>query len=304
VALPPLTLTPAEEGALRAFHPGGDRLSHHSGSRLGSRSGASVEFHEHKAYETGDDFRRVDWKVAARTGRLFMKTYREERSVRALALVDVSRSMRLPFPGAGERTRLEAAGAFAFLMERLFFFHKEEIGMASFAGRLLDWAPPETGGAHHRRLGDLLESWRSVSPGNEKVLRESDFSRTLHGVGERLGAPTDLYILSDFYAEASGLEASMAPLMARGHSLTLVCVLEPLEFSPQAPAGPEVVAVDGETGQKERVDSQVFRRGYGAAAEAHLAELSAWARQRGLGWLPWWAGRPSFPQFLSILEGR
>jgi uncharacterized protein (DUF58 family) len=263
-----------------------------------------VEFHEHKAYETGDDFRRVDWKVAARTGRLFMKTYREERSVRAVAMVDVSRSMRTPFPGAGGRTRLEAASAFAFLMERLFFFHKEEFGLGSFAGRLLDWTPPETGGEHHRRLCALIETWRAATASSEKVLRQTDFTQALHGAGERLGAPTDLYLLSDFYAEAAGLEKSLAPLISRGHALTLVCVLEPLEFAPQSPPGSELIAVDGETGAKERVDSLVFRKGYGAAAEAHLAELSSWARQRGLGWLPWWAGRPAFPQFLSILEGR
>src|SRR5947208_9167440 len=55
--------------------------------------GFSVEFTEHRAYQPGDELRYLDWKILARADRLFVKQFEEETNLRAMILVDVSRSM-------------------------------------------------------------------------------------------------------------------------------------------------------------------------------------------------------------------
>src|SRR3990167_2121277 len=64
-----------------------------SGLHRSPRRGFSVEFAEHRAYQTGDELRYVDWKLLARTDRLYVKQYEEETNLRAMLLLDTSRSM-------------------------------------------------------------------------------------------------------------------------------------------------------------------------------------------------------------------
>src|SRR5258706_8579555 len=63
--------------------------------------GFSLEFTEHRAYQPGDELRYLDWKILARADRLFVKQFEEETNLRAMVLVDVSRSMA--WRGTAER---------------------------------------------------------------------------------------------------------------------------------------------------------------------------------------------------------
>jgi len=65
------------------------------GARLGARPGASLEFHDHRAYQPGDDLRHLDWGVYARTDQLVLRRHRAEVSPRLELLLDVSASMAL-----------------------------------------------------------------------------------------------------------------------------------------------------------------------------------------------------------------
>src|SRR5689334_24269046 len=63
--------------------------------------GFSVEFTEHRAYQPGDELRYLDWRILARTDRPYVKQFEEETNLRAMVLVDVSRSMA--WRGAADR---------------------------------------------------------------------------------------------------------------------------------------------------------------------------------------------------------
>ena len=64
-----------------------------SGARLGRGPGASLEFHDHRAYEAGDDLRHLDWAVYARTDQLVLRRHRQEVSPRLEVIVDGTASM-------------------------------------------------------------------------------------------------------------------------------------------------------------------------------------------------------------------
>ena len=65
-----------------------------TGLHRSPRKGFSVEFAEHRPYQPGDDLRYIDWKIAARTDRWVVKQFEEETNLRAVLLLDVSRSMQ------------------------------------------------------------------------------------------------------------------------------------------------------------------------------------------------------------------
>ena len=65
--------------------------------------GFSVEFSEHKSYSAGDSIKNIDWKVYARTDKLFLKKYEEETNLRCHLIVDSSSSMFFPFRQASNK---------------------------------------------------------------------------------------------------------------------------------------------------------------------------------------------------------
>ncbi len=66
-----------------------------SGERLATEPGQSVEFHDFRPYQSGDELRYVDWRVYARTGRLYTRLHRAERAIHVHVVLDTSRSMQM-----------------------------------------------------------------------------------------------------------------------------------------------------------------------------------------------------------------
>ncbi|MBS3965918.1 MAG: DUF58 domain-containing protein [Truepera sp.] len=70
-------------------------LSRETGERMATEAGQSVEFHDYRPYQRGDELRYVDWKVYARTGRLYTRLYQAERTINVHLVIDTSPSMAL-----------------------------------------------------------------------------------------------------------------------------------------------------------------------------------------------------------------
>lgn len=84
-----------------------------AGTRLAQQAGASLEFHDRRAYSPGDDLRRLDWRTYGRTGELFVKVHRDEVEPRLDLVLDASRSMAVEDAKAQRTVDLAAIGALA-----------------------------------------------------------------------------------------------------------------------------------------------------------------------------------------------
>lgn len=93
----------------------GTTLGFEPGERLSREAGQSVEFHDFREYQPGDELRYVDWRAYARTGRLYTRLHRAERSLRLHLLLDTSASMAL---GGKDRFALELARQLTYLGQR------------------------------------------------------------------------------------------------------------------------------------------------------------------------------------------
>src|SRR5258705_6732291 len=93
--------------------------------------GFSVEFTEHRAYQPGDELRYLDWRILARSDRLFVKQFEEETNLRAMILVDASRSMA--WRGAPERlTKRAYADRLAAALALILLRQRDATGLVTF----------------------------------------------------------------------------------------------------------------------------------------------------------------------------
>src|SRR5207249_723318 len=151
--------------------------------------GFSVEFTEHRAYQPGDEPRYLDWKILARSDRLFVKQFEEETNLRAMLLVDASRSMA--WRGAPTRLtkrayadRLAAALALVLLRHRgndVIVFHLMDPAEAELSG------PPEVRFRDPESPASVVVRPRELARAYaETVRREVSAWRTAcrrHGIG-------------------------------------------------------------------------------------------------------------------------
>lgn len=176
--------------ALRS-HAGGDGLGQHS-----SRSrGAGLEFAQYRAYEPGDEPRRIDWKLHARSDRYFVREAERDSPLTAWIVVDASASMRQWDQAQPARSKLDAARTLAACVIELALRQGDRFGLVVLGGE----APRvvRAGGGARQRDRCLLELVQcrpaGAWPGEASV-------RTLW---ERVAPSSLVVLLSDFFDEAA-----------------------------------------------------------------------------------------------------
>ncbi len=114
----------------------------HAGENRSQAPGSSVEFHDYREYEPGDDYRHIDWNIYSRLDRLFVKVFTEERNRRLVLLIDHSSSMRVGDPPKVEYAR-QVAAALGYVALR----RGDHVRQAELSTRL-SWRTPWLRGRH------------------------------------------------------------------------------------------------------------------------------------------------------------
>ena len=220
--------------------------------------GASVDFAEHRGYVPGDDIRRVDWKLYARTDRYYIKEYEADSNSNFSVLLDVSKSM-----GFGTRgvTKLEygkmLAGCLTYLVHR----QRDRVGLVAFDNDIVDIVPPSA--KHMETVLHVLDRLKPANPGSLKV--------PLHKVAEHFGRRGLLILISDLYEEPDAVLDAIGPLRFRGHDIAVFHLLDPaeLDFSFREPSAFE----DLETGEQIPIVPDVLAAQYRDLVQAHVHAL-------------------------------
>src|SRR3954452_19741610 len=137
--------------------------------------GASIEFRQHRFYTPGDEPRRLDWRVFARTDRPYIKEYDEETNLRCVVLIDASGSMGY---GTKSGSKFDYAARLAAAMSYLMLGQTESVGLATTGETTQHWLPPHAGTHQLSRIIDLLD--RLTPQG------ESDVGAAMRATAERL----------------------------------------------------------------------------------------------------------------------
>lgn len=154
--------------------------------------GFSVEFAEHRLYNEGESTRHIDWKVYARTDKLFTKRYEEETNLRCLLAIDTSPSMYYPAESNAKiRFSTYAAAALAYLLNR----QRDAVGVCLFDDEIRHLSPIKSTATH---LDKIFTQLSSVSD-QPVTLRTTRVSPVLHEIAEKIHKRSLVILFSDMF---------------------------------------------------------------------------------------------------------
>ena len=185
--------------------------------------GYSAEFSQYRHYRPGDDFKYVDWKLFARTDRIYTKQFRETTNVRVQIVLDASASMGFrPEVGVSkiEYARLIAAG-FAYLVVS----QGDAVGLAVHDDGIRSYVGARGGRAH---LRSVLTALSAAAPGGGTAS-----ARALRRVVDLQRTRGALVFISDLYDDESGVDAELKRAARIGHDVIVFHVLTREELSIQ-----------------------------------------------------------------------
>jgi len=154
--------------------------------------GFSVEFAEHRLYNEGQSTRHIDWKVFARTDRLYTKQYEEETNLRCLIALDCSASMYYPQPGNDKiRFSIYAAAALSYLLTH----QRDAVGLALFSDQLEELTTIKSTPAHLDKVFKLLDQKLNAPT----KLKPTRIAEVLHTLAEKIHKRSLVVIFSDMF---------------------------------------------------------------------------------------------------------
>lgn len=221
--------------------------------------GFSVEFAEHRPYNTGDDLKHVDWKVYAKSERFYVKQYEEETNLRCYVLLDTSSSMFYKY--FGEWTKLRYASHFGSALMYMMHRQRDACGLITFSEEINTFIPAKSSYSHLRLIFTELEKLLSDEEEGAVEKRKTATAKVIHEIAERLNHRSLVVVLTDLFEnvdEQDQLISSLKHLRHRKHEVLLFNVLEQksereLDFPDR-----RVVMQDMETGsQMEVIPAQV-----------------------------------------------
>jgi uncharacterized protein (DUF58 family) len=245
-----------------------------SGAYRSSFRGSGIEFEEVRPYQPGDDVRTIDWKVTARTGDPYVKTYTEERQLRLHLVVDTSRSMDF---GSKDATKREVAAEVAALVTGAAAAQRDLVGLDLFSHGRRRHVRPQSGRAQVLRIVGAIAAEPALSADGNGL------AATLEALEKVLGRRGVLLVVSDFRGEDDQRWPVVAARLARRHDLVCVRVTDPLEE--ELPRAGWLAFEDPETGRVVDVDtnSRAVREAWAADARARRAAFEAAARRARAG---------------------
>ncbi|TWU25864.1 DUF58 domain-containing protein [Bythopirellula polymerisocia] len=231
--------------------------------------GSGIEFEEVRPYQFGDDVRAIDWNVTARTGRPFIKLFKEEREMSVMLLVDQSASQGMGSHWQTKReqvTELSATLAFSAIKGN------DRVGLTLFTDGIEKFVPPRKGTRHVLRLIRELLYCDPMGHG-------TSLTKVLDHLNRTMARRTVVFLISDF--QDTGYEKSLK-VARRKHDIIPVVVADQREM--KMPNVGLVRLRDAETGQMITFDtfSRANRRAYEEHAKRRMEQRDTLFRKLNL----------------------
>ena len=230
-----------------------------SGIHASPYKGFSVEFAEHREYTAGDDPRHLDYKMLARTDRMFVKQYEEETNMRVQILLDTSGSMG--FSHASQLTKLDYSAYLTAVLSYLMLRQRDSVGLTTFDSQVrLDM--PARGTARH--FNEMMTRLEQITPGGQ-----TDVAAMLHRLADRFRRRCLIVLVSDLYDEPEEVMRALHHFRHRKHEVIVFHVFDKAEVD--FPFRDEITLRDLETGQRLQIDPAYVRDDYRQRLQEFIA---------------------------------
>jgi len=258
-----------------------------SGMHKSPFHGFSAEFAEHKVYNQGESTKYIDWKLFAKTDRLYTKRYEEETNLRCHLIIDNSSSMHYPKLKEGEPFYESKIGfsvlASAVLMN-LLKKQRDAVGLSVFSDAYEYYAPEKGSDRHHRmilnKLEDLLE--------NPKVPKPTETVTFLHQIAEKLHRRSMIVLFTDMFqtGEETALFNALQHLKHDKHKVVLFHVIdEKRELNFDFDNAPRKF-IDVETGESVNLFAENIKETYEKNVESYFKKVAMTCAQNKIKYVP------------------
>ena len=201
--------------------------------------GQGLLFSDLKEYEPGDDIKLIQWSASSRTGKIFVKSFEEERDLKIIICLDISRSVNF----GSSRTNFQKALEFAALVTVLAEQSRDAVGLCLFSDTVHQYLEPVRSRFAFHRMIDALSADRPFAP-------KTDISRALGWLSAHAPRRSLIFVLSDFLSKPF-----FTPLnaLSRRHDVVLVGLVDPIEL--ELPTAGLLEIEDAETHRTLTIDT-------------------------------------------------
>lgn len=169
-----------------------------SGMHKSPFHGFSAEFAEHKIYNSGESTKHIDWKLFAKTDRLYTKRYEEETNLRCHLIIDNSSSMHFPKLKNNEpfyESKIGFSVLASAVIMNLLKKQRDAVGLSIYANNYEFYSPEKGSDRHHRMLLNQLENLLE----NPKEAKPTDTITFLHQIAEKVHRRSMIVLFTDMF---------------------------------------------------------------------------------------------------------
>jgi len=269
--------------------------------------GFSVEFAEHRIYNPGESTRNIDWKLFARTEKLFVKRYEEETNLRCQLVIDNSSSMYFPAYGQSGATpskigfAVECAAALTFLLRK----QRDAVGLSIISEQTELHTPSRSSSVHHKML--FAEMERLYRRENHSLSKRSNTAELLHHLAENIHKRSLVILFTDMIENTSSLNELFSALQHLKHNKHEVILFHVYEKNKELDFGFEnrpVKFVDMETGSEIKLNPADIKEQYTKNMAERFNEIKLKCMQYHIDFVPADINRGYEQVLLSFLVKR
>jgi uncharacterized protein (DUF58 family) len=243
----------------------------------------------------GDDIRHVDWKVFAKTDKVYLKQYLEETNLHLICVVDASESMGYGSIGSGDASwsKYDHATAIAASLSYLAIQQQDSVGLAVFDSELRKYFKPS----------NLPAQWKTITHELLLVprLKKTGTGRVLDQLAEKLTHRSVVVLLSDFFDDIDSVQHGLRHLRYRKHEVIAFQILDPMEM--EFPFEDVTLFKGMEEMGELLTEPQSLRQGYLAEMRSFTDELKKLCRGMHIDFTQMNSGQPldvALSSFLAI----
>jgi len=234
--------------------------------------GFSVEFSEHRLYNSGESVKNIDWKLYGKTDKLFVKRYEEETNLRSRIIIDTSSSMLFPYKNKNIQSKLAfsviSAAAIIYLLKK----QRDAAGLTFFAEDTELHTPAKMSSSHNRLLYSHLSRLMSE---NTMLNKKTSAAKLLHQISEQIHKRSLVIIFSDMFdsEDPQKLFSALRHLKHNKHEVILFHVTDRKHEYDFSYSGRPYKFTDMETGETIKLNPNDIRSHFTSAAAEFTEKL-------------------------------
>ena len=191
-----------------------------SGLHKSPNRGFSVEFNDYRHYQRGDDMRHVDWKLYARSDKLYIKQYEDETNVRCVILLDTSASMAYSSGGISKLNYgITLASALSYFIMR----QRDAVGLITFDDEIRNYLPAKCRQPH---LMQILRTLAQVESG-----KKTDVVKPLTDLAASLNKKSFVILISDMLDDEERIINTLQNLRGMGNDVITFQIMDDAELN-------------------------------------------------------------------------